>query len=77
MPLNTTIPSAMLQYWVTETQDPGFTEGLLQLSIAIWIIIYQIVMPFAANRRDGELGEGGFGSGGSGRGVRGGFRSRR
>ena len=37
----------------------GFTEGLLQLSIAIWIIDYPIVMPFAANREVGELRGGG------------------
>ena len=50
-------------------KQPGFTEGLLQLSIAIWIINYPIVTPFAATRQVGEFGGGG---GGSGRGVRGG-----
>ena len=43
---------------------PGFTEGLLQLSIAIWIINYPIVMPFAANRQVGELRGGGGVQGG-------------
>ena len=42
----------------------GFTEGLLQLSIAIWIMNYPILMPFAANRQVG--GEGGFREGGQG-----------
>ena len=39
----------------------GFTEGLLQLSFAIRIITHPIVMPFAANRRVGEIGGGGGG----------------
>ena len=43
----------------------GFTEGLLQLSFAIRIITHSIVMPFAANRRVGEIGgRGGWRGGG-------------
>ena len=42
----------------------GFTEGLLQLFIAIWVINHPLVMPYAANRQVGELGGEGEGSGG-------------
>ena len=33
----------------------GFTDGLLQLSVANWIINYPIVMPLAANRHIGGI----------------------
>ena len=43
-------------------------EGLLQLTVATWMINYPKVMPFAVNRQVGEIG----GSGGVewGQGVR-------
>ena len=49
----------------SKIQRSGFTEGLLQLSHAIWIISYPIVMPFAANRQVSEI-KGVGGQGGSG-----------
>ena len=52
---------------MTQVQRIGIRvqEGLMQLSVAIWIINYPMVMPFAADRQVGEI-EGVGGQGGVG-----------